>query len=243
MPLMNEIKSKSEQLCEEISSISDSTCFLGFSRGKDSIAAWITLKRFFKKIIPFHCASLPNLSFVNKSLNYFEKYFQTKIHRFIDGEVLKGISNLWFQAIENEDMIDELDFPKVDKHLLVNYLRERYKLPNAWCAYGINMSDSIDRRIYVNKYQGRIENHKSFYPCFEFKKNDIMKIIIDSKIILPDDYKYANRTIAGMFSFRGLENIMNKNPEDFDRIETAFPFIKVIIARNKFREMSLCPIP
>ena len=75
----------SRELCERISKESDGVTFLGFSRGKDSIAAWIYLKRFFKRIIPFHCASVPHLKFVDDSLEYYEDFFATKVHRFLDG--------------------------------------------------------------------------------------------------------------------------------------------------------------
>lgn len=231
--------SKSETLCTDIASLGD-TCFLGFSRGKDSIASWIRLKQYFKRIIPFHCAPLPGLNLIDDSLKYYEEYFKTKIYRFIDGECLKAIASLWFQNIEDEDLIDDLNFEWWDKHYIVDHLRKKFKLPNAWCAYGINATDNFERRIYVNKLEGRVDKWKSFYPCYDFTKEYIIKVIKDNNIKLPEDYKYATRTFSGMFTLRGLENLMNGNPTDFNTIETYFPFIKAIIARNKFREEISC---
>ena len=69
----------SRRLCEEISSMTGGRCLLGFSRGKDSIAAWLYLRGFFSEVIPFHCSSIPHLSFVDESLDYYEDVFKTKI--------------------------------------------------------------------------------------------------------------------------------------------------------------------
>lgn len=229
---------ESERLCKEIADQSEGICLLSFSRGKDSIASWLTLKKYFTKIIPFHCASVPHLSFVDESLDYFENVFKSKIERCISGEVISGISNLWYQSVEDEDLIDFLDMPEYDNHDIANAIRAKNNCQNAWCAYGINMSDSIDRRIYVSKYKGKIDAHKSFYPCYDFSKEDVMNLVSNANIKLPGDYKIASRTIAAMIGFRGLEKMMEVFPNDFDKVETCFPFIKAILARNTFRKRS-----
>lgn len=228
---------KAKELCDEISSISNGVCFLSFSRGKDSIASWIVLKQYFKRIIPFHCSFVPNLNFVNESLDYYERFFDAKIQRFIIGSMLDSIYDLWFQAIEDEDSIDEFDFPKYGNNDVLKYLRIEHDLHNAWCAYGINSTDSIDRRIYVNKYQGKNDKNKSFYPCFNYTRQEIIEIIKNNKVKLPDDYKYTNRTISTL-GFRGLENLSNMNIADFKKIETLYPFARAIIARNVFRRQN-----
>ena len=95
--------------------MSGGTCFLGFSRGKDSIAAWLQLRKFFTRIIPFHCASVPHLGFVDASLDYYERVFQTKILRYMDGACLEALGTLYWQPPDSEPDIDGMDLWKFDK--------------------------------------------------------------------------------------------------------------------------------
>jgi hypothetical protein len=227
---------KSKVLCEQISQISLGVCFLGFSRGKDSIASWIYLKKFFKRIIPFHVASVPHLKFVDESLEYYEDFFKTKIHRFMDGSVLKSLWNLQYQPPGSDEEIDRLNLIEFDKHFIVDHMRNKFDIPYAWVAFGINASDSIDRRIYVNKYEGRIDSNKSFYPCYDWKKSLIMDQILRSGVKLPKDYLLANRTLAEVPRYRHLMRMKNVLPDDFDRIKLMFPMIEAEISRNEFRQ-------
>jgi len=59
------------------------TVILSFSNGKDSIAAWLVLRKYFPKIIPFYLYLIPDLEFVESGLTYYEDFFQTKILRYL----------------------------------------------------------------------------------------------------------------------------------------------------------------
>lgn len=227
---------ETRQLCSSISAASGGVCFLGFSRGKDSIAAWLWLRRFFTRIIPFHCASIPGLKFVDESLEYYEEYFKTKIERCISGDIMDAISNLVFQPGEDESLIDSLDIVSYDNHEVFLSLREKYALPHAWCAFGINASDSLDRRIYVNKCQGRHDHRNTFYPCFNWSKQQILNAITAEGIKLPRDYMLANRTLASIPNLRHLINMEKEMPDELERVELIFPFIRARLARNEFRK-------
>ena len=227
---------KTRQLCSEIAAASGGVCFLGFSRGKDSITSWLWLRKFFDRIIPFHCASVPGLSFVDESLEYYEEYFQTKIERCISGDIMHAISNLVFQPIEDEQLIDSLEIVSYDNHEVFLSLRAKYNLPQAWCAFGINASDSIDRRIYVNKCGGRHDHRQTFYPCYDWTKAQILDAVNRSGVKLPKDYLLANRTLASIPNLRHLISMETMMPEDFARVELVFPFIRARLARNLFRK-------
>ena len=209
-------------------------CLLGFSRGKDYIAAWLYLREFFNEVIPFHCSSIPHLSFVDESLNYYESVFNTKIIRCLSGEITMALSDLIYQPLEDEAEIDELELWSYDNHDIIGLLRAQYG-SELWCAFGINITDSIDRRIYVQKNQGRNEERKTFYPCFDWSKKQILKAIDDFGIKLPGDYKLANRSLAGLPNFRHLCRIEEVYPQDMEKIELWFPFIRAQLARNEFR--------
>ena len=225
----------SRSLCEEISRLSSGVCLLGFSRGKDSIAAWIFLRQFFHTIIPFHCANVPHLSFVDTSLDYYERVFETKIIKCLSGEVSRAIDNLIFQPLEDEQDIDALELWNYDNHHIVELIKEELGILDAWCAFGINATDSIDRRIYIKKNQGRNEERKTFYPCFDWTKVQIIEAIDRAGIKLPRDYLLANRSFAGVPLYRHLARMDEIFPNDMEKIETVFPFIWAQLARNEFR--------
>ncbi len=42
----------SDTLCRQMAEETGGICFPSFSRGKDSIAAWLQLRRYFDRIIP-----------------------------------------------------------------------------------------------------------------------------------------------------------------------------------------------
>jgi hypothetical protein len=70
-----------EELCKYISEATDGKTLLSFSGGKDSIGAWLQLRRYFPEITPVFMYLIPGLSFVEESLSYFEDYFGTRIIR------------------------------------------------------------------------------------------------------------------------------------------------------------------
>ena len=165
----------SRRLCLDISSMTGGRCLLGFSRGKYSIAEWLYLREFFTEVIPFHCSSIPHLSFVDESLNYYESVFNTKIIRCLSGEITTALSDLIYQPLEDEDTIDAMELWEYNNHDIINLLQNQYGR-DLWCAFGINITDSIDRRIYVQKNQGRNEERKTFYPCFDWSKKQILRL-------------------------------------------------------------------
>lgn len=228
-----------DALCEEISKRSNGTLLLGFSRGKDSIAAWLQCLPFFKRIIPFHLCSVPGVKFVDESLAYYEDFFKTKILRFVSHETVSALSSLVYQPIEDEDLIDSANLPEYGMHDIVNNLRIQYDAKHAFCAYGIGMNDSVQRRGWMMDMKGKNERHKSLYPCWDWKCHEIIDIIREHGVKLPNDYLLSNRTMAGIPSERHLLRMEKMMPDEMARIELMFPLIKARLARNEFRKLHL----
>ena len=224
----------SRRLCEEISLLSGGTCFLGFSRGKDSVVSWLYLRQFFHTIIPFHCATVPHLSFADESLKYYEDFFQTKIIRCLSGETTECISALVYQPIEDEEKIDKLQLYKYGNTEIVNILRAEYGA-DYWVAYGMSQTDSIVRRSMRRMVDGTSERLNVFYPCFDWTRAQIMGAIDSAGLKLADDYLIANRSLAGLPNYRHLKRFEEVFLEDFKTLELYFPFIKAALARNEFR--------
>lgn len=224
-------------LCKEIARRSNGVCFLGFSRGKDSLCSWLQLRRYFKTIIPFHCADIPRLEYAEQSLKYYEYEFDTHILRMQSPMVYKDMKRLVFQLPEDEEFIDDWDVPIVDDDLseVVNFLRKLYGFPNAYCAFGINASDSLQRRIQVMQRCGVSSKSKHFYPCFDWSHEQIISTVEESGLKVAPEYQFGNRTVGGFPSVRWLEPMKEHYPNDFEKIRERFPLCWGAVARMEFR--------
>lgn len=225
----------SRQLCEAISKVSGGACILGFSRGKDSLAAWLFARQFFDVIIPFHCAAVPHLSFVDESLDYYERFFGTPIARCFDGSVTEAITGLVYQPLEDEDAIDDLALTAWNNLYVADVLRRVESRLNAWCAFGISLNDSMERRIYVSQSKGKNLDNMSFYPCWDWPKSMVLETVEAAGLKLPKDYLLSNRTVAGAPAYRWLKRLEEVFPADFERVEAAYPLVRAELARNHFR--------
>ena len=228
-----------DDLCREISRRSGGVILLAFSRGKDSIAAWLQLRKHFTKIIPFHFASVPGLRFVNNSLDYYERIFQTAIERLVSPAMVGAIRKLIYQPIEDEDRIDAMGLPEFDEHACADFIRGKHRAFNAWCAFGIGLNDSIARRGWMMSMKGKNERWRSLYPCWDWNQAQILQTINEAGIKLPEDYSLANRSLSGIPTERHLERIEKEMPEEFRTIEWWYPLIRARLARNEFRKMRL----
>ena len=95
--------SSGESLCRTMAEECD-TAILAFSTGKDSIAAWLQLRKYFKHVIPYYCYTVPGLEFVENSLAYYEDFFGTHIYRLPHRSLYRLLRNLVFQSPEHMTM-------------------------------------------------------------------------------------------------------------------------------------------
>ena len=105
-----------DELCAEIAKKSHGTVFLMCSRGKDSLCAWLQLRKYFNRIIPFHCATVPGYQFADEYLDYLEYMFDTRILRKVElhpqvveyvqlGEVLVGDDRIYHVALPRRVLV------------------------------------------------------------------------------------------------------------------------------------------
>lgn len=223
-----------DQLCKEIAKKSKGVCFLGFSRGKDSLAAWLQLKRYFKEVIPFHCASYPGLKHVKQTLDYYERVMGDPIIRLVGEEVPMSLARMMYQTLDDFEECEALETPDFSKLDIVEELRYTYNLPRAWCAFGINMNDSIDRRIYCQKVGGKNPQNLTFYPTYDWETKELRKAIRESGVKLSGEYKWTSRTLGGVPSATCNKVYMQHYPEDWERIQAIYPLALAKTLREKY---------
>lgn len=236
---------KTDALCKEIAEKSNGTVFLMLSGGKDSLCAWLQLRRFFTRVVPFHCASIPHLAFKDAYLDYLEYEFQTRILRMMGEDLKMALArHVYQETVDQCNRIDRLIRPveDYDKLTILSYLRYKFNLPRAWCAVGISASDSIDRRIYCNQTGGKSEEHRTFYPCWDWPRSEIIKAIKESGLRLSSEYRYSKRSIGGVPSATYNAILADHYPRDFEKVKFFYPMCDIknyrmmLLDRNVYEE-------
>ena len=218
----------SAELCEQMAKECD-TCILAFSTGKDSIAAWLQLRKYFQRIVPYYCYSIPGLSFVEESLRYYEVFFGCHIYRLPHRSFYRWLRGMVFQSPERVTKIEALDIPGEE----YDDVRDLEGLPPAaYVATGVRMADSPMRRIGLTTHGCINHNQKRFYPVYDWKKADLLREIDNAGVKLPVDYRMFGRTFDGL-DYRFLAPIKENYPEDYRKILSWFPLADLEIRRRE----------
>lgn len=207
---------------------------LAFSRGKDSIAAWLHLQAYFT-VVPFYMYLVPGLSFVDESIAYYESFFGTRIFRVPAPAFHYWLNSFTFQAPERRPIIRRMGLPNHTYADCERVILEDVGLsPATWRATGIRMHDSPARRAQVKRYGPIIENNRKFYPIWHYRREDIARSIAHSRIKLPVDYMLWGRTFDGL-DFRFISVLKEVYPADYQRIKAFFPLVDVDAWRYRYQ--------
>lgn len=227
----------SEQLCEQMAKECD-TAILAFSTGKDSIAAWLQMRRYFKRIVPYYCYTVPGLEFVEDSLRYYEDFFGTHIFRLPHRSLARFLRYMIFQAPERVTAIESIDLPgeEFDDAMIGEIIRDLEGLPEAaYVGTGVRMADSPMRRIGIKTHGAINHNQKRFYPVYDWKKDDLIREIDAAGVELPVDYRLFGRTFDGI-DYRFLKPLKEAYPRDYERIINWFPLAELELFRRGERD-------
>ena len=227
----------SDELCEKMAEKHNGVCLLAFSRGKDSIASFIKLKRYFHTIIPYHLSMLPEeMSFEKESLKYYEDIFETKIERMLSPSFFRMINKYILQIPERLPIIDYHDIKNYDYKEIQNIVKAKYNLPKeTMTGIGVTQFDSFRRQSTIRKNGAVNLNKCEFFPIFDMKKLEIFSLIDENKIKYPVDYDLYGKSFDG-FDYRFLKPLKEKFPADYDLIKFWFPLIDLEIMRYELHK-------
>ena len=195
------------------SRVTDSV-IVAFSGGKESIVTLDLCFRYFKTVKPFFMYICPDLSFQEKTLQWYEKNYQTEITRLPHMDVSEFFHYGSFRP-------PDYSFPIISINDIYRYMRLENNI--WWIAAGERIDDSIVRRAMMKK-SGSIDVQRGrFYPVSAWKKKEIMAYIKHHNLYLsPDSRKLG-------FSFRSLDGnellmIKQNFPDDYEKILKLYPF-------------------
>ena len=225
----------SQTLNEYVSGMCNGEAMLAFSTGKDSIVAWLEMKKYFRRITPIYLYSVPDLEFVERELRYYEDFFKTRIVRLPHPSVYRQLNNLVFQAPENCTIIENAGLPDFDYDDIYSIVRQELALTHdLYAASGVRARDSLNRWAAIKKYGPLNETKQTFFPIFDFTKADMVKALRESKVRLPVDYRMFGRSFDGI-DYRFLAPIKEHYPRDYERILAFFPLADLELKRIEYR--------
>ena len=225
--------SNSAELCEQISRKCD-TALLAFSTGKDSIAAWLQMRKYFKRIVPYYKYCVPGLKFVEDNLKYYEDFFGCHIWRMPHPSFFRWMRSGIDQPPDRLKYIFEhlyVDAKQYTDETIGEILRYNLDLPeDSYVGVGVRMADSPMRRVSIKSYGAVNHNRKSFYPVYDWLKADLLREFDEAGVKLPTDYRYFGNTFDGL-TYKYVKPMRDHFPEDYQHLLEWFPFADLEIAR------------
>lgn len=224
----------SEQLCERIAEKANGVAIVSFSMGKDSIAAYIQMKKYFDKIYPVFYYMVPDLEFQNKSLEYYEnEVFKERISRFPSPALFRQLAYFMYQHPGAVDYIHEQDIyiPHYDEIFAAAKLDLNLPI-ETYTGVGVRINDSLNRRFSIKKYGAVNEKRKQFYPVFDWDNERLITEIRQSGIKLPIDYRIWGRSFDG-FHYKFLKPLKDHFPNDYEKCKSLYPFLDLELLRHE----------
>ena len=221
----------SDELCEKMAEKQNGVTLLRFSTGKDAIAAYIQLKKFFDRIIPIYHYLHPDLEFVNKSLEYYESVFDTKIYRVPNQMLYKHLNSGLFQDLNSWKTILKFGLPNFDNDDVNAMIKDDLDLDeNIYTALGTRAADSKMRGFVIKKHGAINNNRKTWLPVYDWKIDKLVSEIQEAGIKLPIDYKIWGKSFDGL-DYRFIKPLKDNFPKDYEKLKQLFHLIDVEIKR------------
>lgn len=227
--------SNSDQLCEQISARTNGVTLLRFSCGKDAIASWLQLRRYFPTIIPIYHYLHPDLQFIEDSLKYYEDFFKTQIIRVPNHLLYRHLNTGLYQTKESWENIKSYQLPNFDNDDVNELIKEERGLSKyVMTGIGVRAADSINRQFSIKKHGAVNEGRKTFYPIYDWKIDRLVDEIKQSGCKLPIDYKIWGKSFDGL-DYRFIKPLKEHFQNDYEKLKELFPLIDVELHRYEIQ--------
>lgn len=207
------------------------TTMLAFSFGKDSIAAYLALRERFDHVIPYYLYSVPGLSFIDESLDYYQNFFKTEIITLPHPSLYRMLNEFVFQPPERCLVIEQANLPRFDyEDVRLAVIKKAGCDADTYVADGVRQSDSPMRRIAIKKHGAISHAQHKYHAIFDWNKARIVAEFKKHNVKLPVDYKLFGRSFDGIdLSF--LLQLKKHRVQDYQRVLEWFPLADLEIFR------------
>lgn len=205
---------------------------LGFSRGKDSISAWLALRERGIPVVPYHLYSVPGLQFVADSLKMYEDFFGQKIYDLPHPSLYRWLVNYTFCPPERWRIVDAAGLTEFTYEDVAATLRLDVGLPDdVWNADGVRATDSPMRRMAMSTHGPIRQDSRKVSVIWDWQIADVRAAIKRHACPLPPDYAWFGRSFDGL-DYRFIEPLSRHAPEDYARVLDWFPLAELELFRH-----------
>ncbi len=206
---------------------------LGFSTGKDSLACAVLLKKMGIEFIPFFFYHCPELQFVERNIELYERLLKIKVIQMPHPMLYDYLRHEDFQPPAMINFLEDRGLIKCSFEDMMNvYFLNINDRRQYYDVVGQRASESFNRRM-VFKKQGFINhNTKTISLIADWTTKDVMNFLAAENIPLTDDYKIWNRSFDGL-KYQFLFGVKEHYPDDWQIIKEYFPLIELELYRYK----------
>lgn len=208
---------------------------LSFSRGKDSLAAWLALRDAGVTVIPYHLHLVPGLEFVRTSLEYFTDWFgcDRPILDLPHPSLYRWLTNLTYVPPERCAIVEAANLPAYTYEHVNGAVRDHFGLPaDTWVCDGVRAADSPNRRMALKSHGPINTTMHTQKIVWDWRKADVMGAIESAGVQLPPDYLWFGRSFDGL-DRRFLTQLKTYAPDDYARVLRWFPLAELDLLRAK----------
>lgn len=226
-----------EEAIKQVKKISSDVVVLKFSRGKDSLGAWLSLHGKFKTIIPIFMYRVPDIEFIKRSIDYFESAFKTRVYQLPHPWLYRMLIYHTLQPPDRLAIIDAAKLPMPSQETLVRMHVEDlgYDPQKVWSATGVRAGDSVVRINAIRRYGPITHKTHLFHPIWDWHIDYMLSRVKDAGLKLAEDYKLFGRSFDGI-NYQFLEPIKDHHPKDYETILRWFPLAGVEAFRRTLGE-------
>jgi hypothetical protein len=220
---------RGKALIEEYRARYGDTTLLSFSRGKDSIAVALAIRDHLN-VIPVHFTTVPMLSFVEESLDYYERHlFHRRILRLPHKTFYDQLNNYVFQTAVSAECVAAADLPNLQFSDVLNMAKRQEGIPvskEMLTAVGIRAADSALRRMSVAQHGVIRPSQLSWCPVWDWNKERLVNELKRANIALPVDYLWYGRSFDGIGAAY-IGPLKEHRPDDYAMLLKFFPLLEV----------------
>jgi len=201
---------------------------LFYSTGKDSIAMLDMVAPHFKEVVCVYMYFVPALDHIDRYINHAKSLYPNVTFLQVPHWNLTWILREGIYCKPN---------PKV-KTMTVKDVDENVRMKTGinFSFYGMKKSDSLNRRLMLNRYENGISVTGKAYPLAEWKNGDVLSYIKLKKLPQPIQYSTHKRSQGLGFDIDVLLYLRKHFSQDLAKILTAFPEAEQILYEYDFKK-------